>query len=341
MPIESGKPPGAPRPKPHRIADSDFAAVIRDYLRSDDFLLGLAESSQGLYRRILRLAARADTLGALSIHVIRPALVQGFLDGLAATPGNQKNARAVLCAVEKWAIVRDRLPMPITLGTYTVDGDDSGHEPWPDAWIDLALRHARPDLARVVMLAFHTGQRGSDIVRMRFSDIAEHSHPMTGERHVGITVEGTQKVGLHLWIPCDPELRAALAGWTRVPPFFMVLNPHSAGPYTRENLSWHWNKERARNPHLAPLEEGQAVLHGLRASCVIRLRMRGATTLQISSMIGMSLPMVERYSRLADQRVMAMAAVHHLNFDTSRDGDRGAAGTAGEQPKPRRPKSGG
>lgn len=327
MPNESDKTPGPPRPKPHRIAESNFAAVIRDYLASNDFLVGLEPSSQALYRRILRLAERPDTLGSLSVHVIRPALVQAFLDGLAATPGNQKNARGVLSAVEKWALVRDRLPMPITRGTYTVETEDGGHEPWPDAWIDLALRQARPDLARVIMLGYHTGQRGSDIVHMRFSDIEEHGG------HVGIMIKSTQKVGLRIWIPCDPELRTAIAGWERVPPFFLVLNPNSGQPYTRANLSWHWNKERATNPHLAPLEEAGAVLHGLRANAVIRLRRRGATTMQISDMIGMHPQTVERYCRMADQVTNALAAVHHLNFDTAR--------TPGEQTKPVKPENAG
>jgi predicted transcriptional regulator len=63
------------------------------------------------------------------------------------------------------------------------------------------------------------------------------------------------------------------------------------------------------------------VLHGLRATAVVRARRAGATVLEIASMFGMTEPTVARYSRLADQRDMAMAAVYRL--------DR----TAGEQTK--------
>lgn len=319
MPTESGKPPGSsPRRRASRIGAGDFAAVIRDYMASPDFRNGLKPTSQRLYRHVLKLAGDQTTLGSLSVDVIRPALVQAFLDGLAEKPSLQKAARGVLGAVEKWALVRDRLATPIIRGTYTTGTDDGGHEPWPDSWVDLALRHARPDLARVVMLALHTGQRGSDIVRMRFSDLEDQTDPVTGNRHTGITVKHTQKVGLRLWIPCTAELLATIATWERRPPFFMVLMP-SGEPYTREKLSGHWHTEKHSNPHLAPLAEGGGVIHGLRASCVIRLRKRGATSLQIQSMIGMSGPMVERYSRLADQNAMALAAVHHLDFGTSRE----------------------
>jgi integrase len=240
--------------------------------------------------------------------------VQFFLDGLADTPSKQKNAQAVLRAVEKFAMAHDLLPGTITRGTYTVPSD-GGHEPWSDSHVALAEAHARPDLARIVTLMVHTGQRGSDIVRMRWADVEEHD----GTAGINVT---TQKVGRRLWIPFSAELRGILATWERRPPFFLVLRP-GGEPYTRELLSWHWNHERDTNALLEPLAQAKAVLHGLRATCVVRLRHRRATSLEIASMIGMSLPMVERYSRFADQRDLALAAIHHF--------DAGTTGTLGER----------
>jgi integrase len=260
----------------------------------------LALSTRRIRSSILRLAESPNTLGPIPVDLIRPSLVQAFLDGLAATPGRQKNARTTLKAVEAWALVRDLLPFPITTGTYCVSSD-GGHEPWSDAMVELAERHAREDLARVVTLAVHTGQRGSDIVRMRWSDVEEQ------DGHQGINVT-QQKTGLRLWVPFTAELAEQLQTWERRPPFFLVLKPDGT-PYTREHLSWHWNKERDTNPALEPLKGAGLVLHGLRATAVVRLRKRGATPLQIASMVGMSEPMVARYSRLADQRDLALAAV--------------------------------
>lgn len=290
------------RPRLRHIPEGSFAAVIRAYQRSDKFAR-LAPGTRKAYLRVLAMAERETGLGGLSIHVIRPALVQAWLDGLAHYPGAQKTAQSVLKAVEKWAMVRDLLPYPITTGT-EAPGSDGGHEPWTDVQVAIAEKHARPDLARVVTLMAHTGQRGSDVVRMRWSDIEEDG------ASAGINVV-TQKTGRRLWIPLTDELRAALATWERKPPFFLVLNPNSGQPYKRELLSWHWNKERDTNEKLAPL--AGLALHGLRASCVVRLRKRGATELQIENMVGMSAPMVKRYCRLADQRTMALAAVVHLN----------------------------
>jgi len=123
-----------------------------------------------------------------------------------------------------------------------------------------------------------------------------------------------KKTGVRLWIPFTGELTEAIETWrpTRRPPFFLVLRGDGT-PFDRNALSWAWNRERDSNPALAPLREAQLVIHGLRSTAVVRARQRGATVLQISDIFGMSEPMVARYSRLADQRENAMAAVHILD----------------------------
>src|SRR5512138_2225340 len=102
----------------------NFSAVIDGYLGSPQFM-GLAESSQGNWRRLLLLAQKV--MGELPVEQVRPSIVQAFLDGLSDFPGKQNSAKASLKAVEKWAIVRDMLPHPITIGVQVV-GLDGGHE---------------------------------------------------------------------------------------------------------------------------------------------------------------------------------------------------------------------
>lgn len=297
--------------RPPRIVEGSFAAVIRAYLGSPIFT-ALALETQRNYRVLLAMAETPECLGGLSTLAIRPSLVQAFLDGLAAVPGRQKNARTALKAVEKFALVRDLLPYPIMTGTETIKMD-GGHEPWSDEMVRTAIAHAREDIARVVRLGVECGQRGSDIIKMRWSDIEEQVDPLTGDQRAGIHVI-QKKTGVRLWIPFTRDLVTAIEEWrpSRRPPFFLVLRADGT-PFDRSALSWAWNAERAQNRALAPLEEAGLVIHGLRATAVVRARQRGATVLQISSMFGMSEPMVARYSRLADQREMAMAAVHHID----------------------------
>jgi integrase len=299
------------RPPAVRIASGTFAAVIRAYQNSPAYREELTESTRrAVYGPMLRLAELHDGLGGLPVEQVRPALVQAFLDGLADKPGSQKNARTAIKAVERWALVRDLLPFPISTGTTCIE-TNGGHEPWSMEQVKLAEQSARPDLARVVTLAVHTGQRGSDIVKMRWSDIEEQDDPFTGIRRRGVNVV-QQKTGRRLWVPFTAELSAAMETWEKRMPPFLILKPNGQ-QYTRAHLSWHWNDERDTNKALEPLKEAGLVLHGLRATAVVRARKAGATVLQIASMFGMSEPMVARYSRLADQTEMAMAAVHFLD----------------------------
>jgi len=50
----------------------------------------------------------------------------------------------------------------------------------------------------------------------------------------------------------------------------------------------------------------------LRATAIVRLRKAGASVMNICDMVGLSEPMVARYSRLADKTERALAAVHFM-----------------------------
>jgi integrase len=268
-----------------------------------------AKTTQDSWARVLRIAEEEGGLGGCSVQVIRPSLIQAFLDALAHKPGQQMNARTALKAVEKFAVVRDLMPIPFMTGTSCI-GSDGGHEPWTFEQVALAEEHARADLSRVITLAVETGQRGSDIVRMAPTDIEEKEDPVSGVKRRGINVI-QKKTGVRLWVPLTARLEQVIATWERRPGPF-VVKPDGK-PYVRSLLSWHWNNERDHNEALAPIKTAGLVLHGLRATAVVRARKAGANPLQIASMIGMSVPMVTRYSRLADQGEMAMAVVHMLD----------------------------
>jgi len=157
------------RPKVAKIEAGSFAAVVRAYLASSKFD-ALGQSTKVNYRRYLELAERPDTLGAVRVGDLRPALVQAFLDGFADRLAAQRNAQTAIKSLEKWAIVRDFLPHAISTGT-EAPGGTGGHVPWPDDLVELAERECRPHIARIVTLAANTGQRTSDLVKMRWSDL--------------------------------------------------------------------------------------------------------------------------------------------------------------------------
>jgi integrase len=284
------------------IVAGTFAQVVSAYLASDRFAR-LADTTRQGYQYILTLAQHPNALGLAPVETMRPALTQAFLDGFADRPAQQKRIRTVFMAVERWAMVRDLLPHSITYGT-EAPGSKGGHVPWSDAMVALAEQYARPDIARIITLGANTGQRSSDLVKMRWTDVEVY------EGRAGINVI-QRKTGLRLWVPMTEELSAQVVTW-EVRPTYLCLK-RDGQPWTRHQLSDAWQHERDRNPALEPLRNPPLHMHGLRATAVVRLRRAGANTAQIADMVGMSVPMVTHYSRLSVQRENALAAVHYLD----------------------------
>ncbi len=275
-----------------------FAGLVEDFIASPKFQ-SLTENSRKLWTRELRQAADLEMLGAYSLKEIRPSLIQGYLDGFHDRPAKQGAALAALKAIERWAVVRDLLPRSITLGIETGKAN-GGHIPWSDSQVASAESHARTEIGRAVTLGANTGQRISDLVRMGPTDIEYY------KGHQGINVTQA-KTGRQVWVPITEKLAQAMATWDRRPGPFL-LSP-TGKPWRPQWLSEAWDYEKKRNPELTEHRQLGLVLHGLRGHCCVRLSRDGLTDHQISDIVGMSIPMVGRYTRLSSQRDNALAAI--------------------------------
>jgi integrase len=290
------------KPTVQRVTENSFYALVRAFKTSDKFKKGLAKASQDLWGRELDFACRPNCLGAVPIDMIRPALIQGYLDGWNDKPGKQAAALAAFKALERWAVVRDLLPRQITIGVET-GKPKGGHVPWTDAQVALAEKHVRPDLARAITLGANTGQRISDLVRMGPTDVETY-------RGIdGINVR-QKKTGRQVWVPILAPLAAAMKTWERRPgPFLLRMD---GKPWVSSHLTDRLDYEKKVNPAIAEIAQAGLVMHGLRGHACVRLRRAGCTAMQIADMIGMSVPMVERYCRFSVQRENAFAGVVHL-----------------------------
>ena len=300
------------RRKVVRVTEDCFAIVVREFLGSPKFA-GYAPATQDLWRRYLNFAARPNCMGPVPVEDIEPSITQGYIDGLTGFTGVQAATLAALKQLERWAIVRKKLPRQITLGV-EIEESDGGHVPWTNEQVALAEKHARPDIARAVTLGANTGQRGSDLIRMGRSDIE------TFKGVDGINVV-QQKTGREVWVPITPALASAMATWEKRPgPFLTRLDGRH---WTRPDLTMAWTWERDNNKELAPLKAAGLVLHGLRGHACVRLLRANANTRQISDMVGMSEPMVARYTRFSLQKENASAAVYHMTRTSGeRDGQK-------------------
>jgi integrase len=251
----------------------------------------LAPSTQYTYRRHLGVARKA--WGELQAKGLRAAHVRTMMESLAATPGNANSFLVAMRALSAWARSHDRLDHSVVEGIQTY-GTKQGHRPWTPEQIRCAHEHLTGTVRRGVMLMLYSGQRGSDAVRLGWTDIDD------GGFHIR-----QQKTGREIWCPILPELAQEMATWEKRPGPFLLKD--SGRPFTRAHF-WHlFDRERAKLPALA-----DATLHGLRATAVIRLRQHGLASGQIGDIVGMSLSMIERYTRHADRKASGKAALISL-----------------------------
>jgi len=291
------------RKRASKVTLTKFAAIIREFMETDKFK-GYSENTRRTWGRELLDAEAPDALGDILNNELTPARVQEYLDSIADRPGKQATTLRALRRLDSWAGLRNKLPRQVTFGCEAA-GSDGGHIPWEPHEVRLAQKHASPQMARAVTLAYYTGQRCCDLAPMLHSSV-EHDGEFT-EVHVI-----QKKTGRELWIPFTDELKAAYATWVRRVPDNILLTSEGL-PFTANSLGKAWGKERDNNPKLAPLKERNLVMHGLRGGCCLYFSRKGLTDHQIGDMIGMSVAMVSRYTRLSSQRKNARTAMAFLN----------------------------
>jgi integrase len=119
-----------------------------------------------------------------------------------------------------------------------------------------------------------------------------------------------QKTGKELWIPLHQDLKTAMEAWEVRPPWIFVQTPKGEG-YNTERFRAAWTRLMNATPAGRIRREG-FTFHGLRASSAENLREAGCDDASIESITGMSQAIIKRYSRFADQKKLAKAAILRL-----------------------------
>src|SRR5260370_36439135 len=150
------------------------------------------------------------------------------------------------------------------------------------------------------MLCLYTGQRGSDVVRIGFTDIDEGGFSVC-----------QRKTKREVWCPIVPELAAEIATWEKRPGPF--LHQTNGKPYTRKLFWEHFDLARADIPELAGV-----TLHGLRCNAAIRLRRAGLSVGALRDLAWMRLATLARYCRFAGRYSSGHAAVVRHSRQTTK-----------------------
>jgi integrase len=229
---------------------------------------------------------------------LRPAHVQRAMEQLADKPGAANGFLAAMQALSKWGRAKGLLDFPLTDGVeaYQIEG---GHRPWSDEQIACAHEHLTGMVRRGVMLLLYTGQRGSDMVRL--------GPTMIDDGGFDLGWRGQMKTGTRPWCPIFPELAKEMESWDKTP-----------GPFVRNKLGGKCSrpiftrlydeaKVELAKKGITTLEG--TTLHGLRATACVRLKREGFADSVISDMVGMSVAMVQRYTRFENKRATGKAVL--------------------------------
>ena len=209
-----------------------------------------------------------------------------------------RNLFKVLRAVAKVAIRTGMIETdPTTNVRRPKIKDTGGFRCWTDDEITTFEAHfaigTRERLAFGLLL--HTGQRRGDVIRM-------------GRQHIeeGFLAVRQQKTGTVLHLPIIPELREILAAQPAEHLTFLVTTkgqPFSPAGFTA------WFCAACAAAGLSGLSA-----HGLRKAMCRRLAEAGRSANEIAAVSGhKSLPEVARYTKAADQKRMASAAMADMN----------------------------
>ena len=274
-----------------RTQPGTLNALAVAYYTSADWKL-LSKSTQVTYRGILdrfRVEHGHRPVAPLQAHHIR-----NILDARADKPAAANNLLKVLRALMRFAVERNLIKADPTQGVRPLKYKTDGFHTWTEDEIEAF--DARWPLGTQERLAkdllLYTAQRSSDVRTM-------------GLQHLrgGMVRVRQQKTGASLEIPVHPALKASLDA--RPGNHLSFLTTPTGEPYTAAGFG-NWFSEAARK---AGLPVGVSA-HGLRKAAARRLAEAGCSASQIAAVTGhRTLKEVSRYTRAADQRTMAEAAL--------------------------------
>jgi len=134
------------------------------------------------------------------------------------------------------------------------------HEPWPPELIERFMREAKPSLRWAVKLALYTGQRRSDLVKMKWSQFWRDDK---GRYWIDVC---QQKTGAALSIPCHKVLRVELENMPRIADTILVGD--RGAPLLADSLSTGVRKQ------LHDMGVRGYVIHGLRKNATDKRRLQ-------------------------------------------------------------------
>lgn len=293
------KPKPAPGPKP---TIEHFAEL---YLGSPIFAVSearktketLSQGTQANYRLAIRLMESKGML-AVPLSDLTPRTANLYIQKIKREHGGSTAAMQKIVLSNLWRFARtfpefDAGDRPNPMRGTEIDAPyevEQEHLPWPEDVQDRFLEACNADLRFAFYLLLCTGQRISDVVRMRWEQF-------TGTHIILENGQKKDRTKTPLSIKVPKVLLREIETRNRVSPYMLT---HKWGrPFNRCSLGQRI-KETMRK-----VSDVRYTAHGLRKNAGITLAENGATVPQIMAALGHKTPkMALYYCRLANQRLL-------------------------------------
>jgi integrase len=261
--------------------------LIVEYVGSSRYQK-LSNSSRHQYWQAMKKIEA--TLGDKTLTTIRRSDFVRLHDKLGVTPATANRVSSVASVVFNYAVDMDYIGAnPATrIKPYKLNEWSR----WDVDEVKKVIAKGNLIVSTAVALAFYTGQRESDILNMKWTDI----------RNGSIFVKQS-KTGKEMEIKMSPDLTLYLSAIPRTGPYIIGGHTKLTGPWFRKQF-----KVFTRSLGI------ERTFHGIRKTVGALLAERGKNTNEIAALLGhKTLEMAAKYTRQANETKMISSAVDALS----------------------------
>jgi hypothetical protein len=300
--------PVEPRPaRPAKAEPGSISWFIERYIASKNFTK-LSASTRKAY--LIQFDLMRDQCGIAMLHDLSPQGVDRYSKKIAdLRSASIADVHTTLFA-NLWEFAkgfeefeRGDKADPTIGRTRHYAHDGEGHLAWPDEVIDKFDGWAEPHLRQYRMALQYTGQRGVDVVKMKWSDF-------DGE----LIAVRQQKTGEQIWLACPAPLLKMLKAMPRKSAFIftnMWGKPYASAASLSNSIT----------NHLEKIGHSNYSMHGLRKNAGMELAMAGCTVPEIMAVLGHRSPkMAIFYVQQADKKRLGRTATIKWNIYTNERG---------------------
>ena len=159
--------------------------------------------------------------------------IYALLDQMSATPVAANLMLTVLRTLLEFGVPRGYRDDNPAIGVKKLRIEDRGHSPWPERGYAYVMQHAPAHLRRLAFLGRATGQRISDLIKMRPADLVDD----------GINVRIGKLRDKPHFVPLTAAQMTEIRSWgVRDLEFF--ISYRSGKRYTTNAINKSWNKWR-------------------------------------------------------------------------------------------------